>query len=709
MRLGTVLCVCIGILAFGQPVDTAAVKQEEKIAAESALFKGKTDPTAKLDVYPMLSEVHREVWARESGGSLAEKIEKLQTPLETTTSVEVKLIGFSGDGQFGISLSDVDFAPYLEALKSEIRAHVLDDKQTTLPLKTKFFFRITSAPHHLAGVLQNAIHRAVEEAPQGSNPHADDLVQISHSVVDNVLKEDFHKSELAYTIYLLNPTSASKRYIYHYRDQGEAQMQGGTPGCPGPLWVSGERYLWVDLTAGPTTYGPHSAGEGVFLENSLPRPEHYPKHQHKRGLVADLVGLLQSACDHLLAPPIAHANLRFYTNVTIQVIRITDKPLDASGDTTQEDFEAGLDLEGLQSQLRALGAGPEMVDVLVKHVSFGTCDYCVAAYTRALRSHITNAMWRPPVPKGKSPKDTEHSAHHTNVYQARTHDYLDSKELHAALQRFEAHLWTEIGLKPRSPSLTSRVIAVYLYDLSSEDLVLLDRHSQVTAFPDMLLAVRSRAGETLVDYSCGGNAVLMQPHNMARPLLGGVLEAVWGVAPTQLAWRESTQSISRTYAWSVGLTPFGPFGSGSNLSFVQKDAAVRNMIMTHMNMSLTTTLELLQTFAAFNQGEAPLNKEQGIEMQGRWNVLHFKLHRAARTAAIHNFNASIYWALSAHHEVRAMHEILTKASRELKTTLKCFEEPETPLEWYIFLAILIGSGIYFALLNSGKLKHGKQF
>ena len=41
--------------------------------------------------------------------------------------------------------------------------------------------------------------------------------------------------------------------------------------------------MWVDLTAGPAAYGPHSSGAGVVVERTLPRPEHYLKSQYNKG------------------------------------------------------------------------------------------------------------------------------------------------------------------------------------------------------------------------------------------------------------------------------------------------------------------------------------------------------------------------------------------------------------------------------------------
>jgi hypothetical protein len=48
-----------------------------------------------------------------------------------------------------------------------------------------------------------------------------------------------------------------------------------------------------------------------------------------------------------------------------------------------------------------------------------------------------------------------------------------------------------------------------------------------------------------------------------------VLQALWAVAPTSLAWDAARQQPVENHLWAVGFTPFGALGAGSRLSFVQ--------------------------------------------------------------------------------------------------------------------------------------------
>jgi hypothetical protein len=56
----------------------------------------------------------------------------------------------------------------------------------------------------------------------------------------------------------------------------------------------------------------------------LPRYHAAARHGN---LVADIVSLVRSCCEHLLAPPAAHSHLRIYDAVYVQLIHVTDVQL----------------------------------------------------------------------------------------------------------------------------------------------------------------------------------------------------------------------------------------------------------------------------------------------------------------------------------------------------------------------------------------------
>src|SRR6185312_8015695 len=64
-----------------------------------------------------------------------------------------------------------------------------------------------------------------------------------------------------------------------------------------------DRYIWIDLGAGPVNYGPALSGDGV-----LPRGEFHPlatlhgRPKSEKALLADLASLVLSAYKSLLVP-----------------------------------------------------------------------------------------------------------------------------------------------------------------------------------------------------------------------------------------------------------------------------------------------------------------------------------------------------------------------------------------------------------------------
>jgi hypothetical protein len=67
----------------------------------------------------------------------------------------------------------------------------------------------------------------------------------------------------------------------------------------------------------------------------------------------------------------------------------------------------------------------------------------------------------------------------------------------------------------------------------------------------------------------------------------------WAVAETSAFWSPATgRSVSHT--WSLGRTPFGPLSTSSELSWAQRDAAKRNLVLAALNASVGHAAALLE-------------------------------------------------------------------------------------------------------------------
>jgi hypothetical protein len=66
--------------------------------------------------------------------------------------------------------------------------------------------------------------------------------------------------------------------------------------CHGTQWVGqSPRYLWVDIVAGPPSYGPGPGREGGVFPHTAPHPSHYRAHSVNKAIVPDLAALVWSA------------------------------------------------------------------------------------------------------------------------------------------------------------------------------------------------------------------------------------------------------------------------------------------------------------------------------------------------------------------------------------------------------------------------------
>lgn len=73
------------------------------------------------------------------------------------------------------------------------------------------------------------------------------------------------------------------------------------------------------------------------------------------------------------------------------------------------------------------------------------------------------------------------------------------------------------------------------------------------------------------------------------------MQAAYGVADSSLYWSQATGK-GWNFVWGVGQTPFGVLSNMHSLSFVQRDAAVRNMALSYLNSSINHAALLIEGY-----------------------------------------------------------------------------------------------------------------
>lgn len=251
------------------------------------------------------------------------------------------------------------------------------------------------------------------------------------------------------------------------------------------------------------------------------------------------------------------------------------------------------------------------------------------------------------------------------------------------------------------------MLPVYVFDLDYNTLLLLDRYHQSVAFRDMVIAVRTKTTQTVSDYSCNGRHVFTHTREIERPIVGSILQSMWGVSPTHLLWSSRHNNTLVDYTWSVGQTPFGPFSETSSLSFVQKDAARRNLLLTSLNYSITSAIDVLESIAAHGGDRNLLKQNQHVEFIQRWNLFKYKLDKAVSAMSHLDFEMALYYIRSSDHDLYAIHSLVYHASQELEASLLCFKDP--PFPWGSVSMSAIGFfALFYVYAKRDKLFRNKR-
>ncbi|XP_076897553.1 uncharacterized protein LOC143550873 [Bidens hawaiensis] len=552
---------------------------------------------------------------------------------------------------------------FLSAAVSSDHFHVITNPNHRLSVTHSPSIDVSLSPSSLTSKLQDKIKSEIAStaAPLRSN-----LISIPPSAIDTLIKHNFdkEKNHNRVHIYVLNLGPQSKPYAYKYTDTGDSSL--GLTKCSGTIWTGKDRYLWIDLSAGPVDYGPALSGDGV-----LPRGEFHPltalhgRPKAQKALLADMASLIWSAYKVLLVPSL-RIPVPFENQLIVQFIHVRGMEVDGKG------LDFGQIERSFQDEVENGGLlfGDQSLSFKKYDVDMAECSVCSFAISLSTTSYTSRYLF--------------------DNYTLIVSEYLDSKRLHQTLS--ESH--DEIRRLASLPEEDfGRVLPVYIFDLEVNSILLLDRYHQSVAFKDMVIAVRTKNTQTVSDYSCNGRHVFTQTRELERPLVGSILQSMWGVSPTHLVWSAQHNSTIVDYTWSVGHTPFGPFSELSSLSFIQKDAARRNVLLTTLNYTITSAIDVLESVAAHGGERKLLSHSQLSEFIQRWNLFKYKLDKVVSSLSHLDFEMGLYYLRSSDHDLYAIHSLVYHASQDLEASLVCFEDP--PFPWPSFL---MSVGIFFVLV-----------
>ena len=690
--------------------------------------------------------------------------------LRETTYVDVRLAGFNGDGEQEVRLGEEQMQRLLSAVSHDEAQHVVHPRPSAphdLPVRRRIIYSVAKAQPALAAKVSRIV---AKHAGEGGGP-------VPLTAVDEAVRADYLRQRAGahVTIYLLNPksprrapTAAEKaelraaaaakrlaggavaesgsggseddggpgwvhRVAYSYVDDGRVNASAvGEARCPVTRWLGGadsqhkaERYVWIDLSAGPVAYGPASLGDGVITEHALPsivslfrrfrEPSELSEH-----LAVELAALSVRSSRALVTPPLWWLPDRMYTATTLVIIRIADSTPEAASESAAraaesvkaqastsgpegaraaagragaavaaatEAREAAVRWTALVSQLRtqveSLAAGGTQVSVEQVETSMAECRLCAAAFAAATRAH-TGRVLNAGGGGGVSTFEQRH---------------VDSELLVSWLRRFRDDL---PGLHERPRVRGERVVPVFVYSSAAHRPLLLDHAHLVVPHRDLIVAVQTRpppptalrpspgdmsaaaAAERTnaavaaappslpLDERCAGVARWLDAEDVTRPLLAAMLQTGWGVTPSHHGWSAAHNASVADLLWAVGRTPFGAYAERAELSFALRDAAARAPLYGIAAEVMRDVRQLKDYFREFGQElDDVISNDEYLPFLRRTNVLSYKLQRARSYLSLQSFRIARTYLLSTWHDLRAMRAILEQASNVLRSKLVC--------------------------------------
>ena len=703
--------------------------------------------------------------------TLAERLAMLDA-LHETTYVDVRLAGFAGDGEHEIHLDEDMVQRLLDATLHEEPQFVVHPPASSasheLPVRRRFLFRVTSAAPALAPSIATAIESHIAS---GGSPDAVPL-----GLVDALVRDDYmHQRGSHVTLYLLSPRAprreptafemlqasggasfgaaadansssiASKwwhkvRYMYLDGGSGNATaVEGGGGGggggvCPVARWVGRERYMWVDLSAGPISYGPATAADDVVTDHSLPSIMQLSRRFSERAelskhLAVELAALTLNTARMLLAPPVSRLQppppsvltttpsaLTTTPSVltttpaalTIVALRISDRADAAVGSSATarsalneaelaDDRAWEAELEHLKTELRPLAAHGQTLNIETVNTSLEDCHLCAAALSTAIKAGA-NFVSTPLAGTGSTGAVSGQVLGHV-----RAHDVIDSRllassiragltvarDLKEAMPQGRTGALTQLPIRAARPN--ERLLPVVVYSLSTAEPVLLDGLHVALPFSELVLAVQTRppagAGTAsssapalppppppslLLDEQCQGMAISLHADSLARPLLSALLQSGWGIVPTGTTWSAAHNATVTRLLWSSAHTPHGPYSARATLSYAQRDAAKRAPLYARITEAFAEVRQLAAHFSEFGKTvDEVLRPAEHLTFLRRLNLLAYKLQRVRSFLSLHNFRHAQYYVLSTRHDLRAMRTVLEQAGAMLKAGLVC--------------------------------------
>ncbi|KAJ6847213.1 uncharacterized protein M6B38_281235 [Iris pallida] len=448
-----------------------------------------------------------------------------------------------------------------------------------------------------------------------------DLESLMYSRIDTLTEEQLRKQE--------------GDYIYRYRYNGGGASQ---------VWLGSGRFVVIDLSAGPCTYGKIETEEGSVSYRSLPRLSNliFPK----RGLNAASVGsmndifmgqlgaLISTTIEHVIAPDIRFETVDLTRRLLVPIIVLQNHN---RYNILHAGHNHSIDIQAIEREVKKMvHAGQEVILIGGSH-ALHHHEKLAIAVSKAMRSHSLqetkkdgrfHVRTRTYLDGAVLKEEMEHSADVlaagllevadpslSSKFFLRQHwmdesnTQQDSVVKHKPLWEtyYTKHIknrkWNE---KKKEGNLYrtygTRVMPVFVLSLAGVDAdLLMEDESLLWTSKDVVIVLQHENEKIPLSYVSETTRQFAFPSLSQRHILAGLASAVGGLsAPYEKASHIHERPVLN-WLWSTGCHPFGPFSNSSQISQMLQDVALRSTIYAQVDAALRRireTSEIVQSFAS---------------------------------------------------------------------------------------------------------------
>ncbi|KAL1334949.1 hypothetical protein HN51_063887 [Arachis hypogaea] len=419
-------------------------------------------------------------------------------------------------------------------------------------------------------------------------------------------------------------------YIYRYRYDGGGATQ---------VWLGSGRFVVIDLSAGPCTYGKIEAEEGSVSSRTLPRLRNVIRpggmttvYQSSNDIfLGQLASLISTTVEHVIAPDVRFETVDLTSRLLIPIIVLQNHN---RYNIMERGHNYSINIDAIEAEVKKmLHDGQEAVVIGGVH-SLHRHEKLAIAVSKAMRGH--------------SLQETKNDGR----FHVHTKTYLDGALLKEEMERSadvlaagllevadpslsskyflrqnwmdESEVSTDSILKHKplwasydskyskkrkkkvkklgdlQPTYGTRVIPVFVLSLADVDRdLMMDDESMVWTSNDVVIVLEHQNDKIPLSYVSETQKRHALPSQAQRHILAGLASVVGGLsAPYEKASHVHERPVVN-WLWAAGCHPFGPFSNTSRISQMLHDVALRNSIYARVDSVLRRIRETSETVQAF--------------------------------------------------------------------------------------------------------------